>query len=137
MQMLVAADLNPGDPPESLVESFWEQYRTLDEEDGGDGGKLPRGRVRRFAEARVYGVLGDLANIDASIDRLLAESGWGLDRLGTVERAVLRVGVWELSVARTPVGVVMNEALDICNWFSTSKSRSLVNGVLDRYAKSL
>jgi transcription termination factor NusB len=33
--------------------------------------------------------------------------------------------------------VVINEAVDIVNWFSSPKSRTLVNGILDRYAKSL
>lgn len=134
--MLVAADLNPGDTPEAIVESFWEMFRTLDEEEGGDGGKLPRGRVRRFVEERVYGVLRNIESIDASIDRFLVLGGWEMFRLGAVEKAVLRVGVWELSNTDAPVGVVVNEAIDICNWFSTPKSRSLINGVLDRYAKS-
>ena len=136
VQMLAAADLNPGDPPETLVEKFWEQLTTLDDEDGGVGGKLPRGRVRKFAESRVVGVLQNLAEIDAAISKFLAESGWGIDRLGTVERAVLRIGIWEIANTDVPVGVVMNEAIDICNWFSTPRSRSIVNGVLDRYAKS-
>jgi N utilization substance protein B len=136
VQMLAAADLNPGEPPETIVEKFWEQLKTLDAEDGGVEGKLPRGRVRKFAEARVLGVLGSLPEIDAAIVKFLSESGWSIDRLGTVERAVLRVGIWELANTDTPIGIVMNEAIDICNWFSTPKSRSLVNGVLDRYAKS-
>lgn len=136
VQMLTAADLNPGDSPQTLIEKFWEQLTSLDEEDGGVGGKLPRGRVRKFAEERVAGVLGNLAEIDASIAKFLSESGWDIDRLGTVERAVLREGIWELANTDVPVGVVMNEAIDICNWFSTPRSRSIVNGVLDRYAKS-
>ena len=135
VQMLSAADLNPGDPPTTLIENFWNQLATLDGEDGGVGGKLPRGRVRKFAETRVVGVLENLAAIDAAIAKFLAESGWDIDRLGTVERAVLRVGIWELDNTDVPVGVVMNEAIDICNWFSTPRSRSLVNGVLDRYAR--
>ena len=136
VQMLTAADLNPGDPPETLIEKFWSQLESLDDEDGGVGGKLPRGRVRKFAEARVTGVLENLAEIDAAIAKFLAESGWDIDRLGTVERAVLRIGIWEIANTDVPVGVVMNEAIDICNWFSTPRSRSIVNGVLDRYAKS-
>ena len=136
VQMLTAADLNPGDPPAALIEKFWEQLTSLDGEDGGVGGKLPRGRVRKFAEERVVGVLENLAEIDGEIGKLLAASGWSVDRLGTVERAVLRVGIWELANTDVPVGVVMNEAIDICNWFSTPRSRALVNGVLDKYARS-
>ena len=36
-----------------------------------------------------------------------------------------------------PKPVVINEAIDLSNWFSTPKSRALVNGVLDRFGKSL
>jgi len=135
--MLVAADLNPGDTAETVISSFWNQFSTLDAEDGGAGGKMPRARTRRFAEERVAGVLGNLAEIDATLAGLLAESGWDLARLGTVERAVLRCGIWEIGKADVPAGVAINEAIDIVNWFSTSRSRSLVNGVLDRYAKGL
>jgi transcription termination factor NusB len=34
------------------------------------------------------------------------------------------------------VPVVINEAIDLANWFSTSRSRMLVNGVLDKFAKA-
>ena len=36
-----------------------------------------------------------------------------------------------------PPAVAINEAVDIANWFSGPKTRSIVNGVLDHYAKSL
>ena len=36
-----------------------------------------------------------------------------------------------------PKAVVINEAIDLANWFSSPKSRTLVNGVLDKYGKML
>jgi N utilization substance protein B len=75
-----------------------------------------------------------MEEIDAELSALL--DNWDLYRLGTVERAVLRLGVWELKSSDVPPAVVINEAVDLSNWFSTPKSRTLVNGVLDRYAKS-
>ena len=72
--------------------------------------------------------------IDGKLQPLLQE--WELFRLGTVERAVLRMGMWELdNCSDIPKPVVINEAIDLANWFSTPKSRTIVNGVLDRYAK--
>ena len=50
---------------------------------------------------------------------------------------VLRLGVWEMKNTDVPKPVVINEAIDLANWFSSPRSRTLVNGVLDRYAKSL
>lgn len=133
IQMLAAADLNPPADVAEFIESFWAQLRTLDEEDGGNGGEPVRGKMRAFAEERVTGVLGERVAIDAKLDGLL--DGWDVHRLGTVERAVLRMGVWELDATDVPRAVVINEAIDLVNWFATPKARTLVNGVLDRYAK--
>ena len=134
IQMLTAADLNPPDEVEAMISGYWAQRESLDAEDGGDGERV-RGKLRAFAEDRVRGVLLDVAGIDGKLTPLLL--GWDLFRLGTVERAVLRMGVWEIdNCADIPTAVVINEAIDLANWFSTPKSRTFVNGVLDRYAKS-
>lgn len=132
IQMLAAADLNPAEDLDGAIESLWEEIAALDE--NGEG-KAPRGKLRAFAEERVRGVLANTGAIDATLRSLL--DNWELERLGTVERAVLRLGVWELSNTDVPKAVVINEAIDLVNWFSSPRSRTLVNGVLDRFAKSL
>lgn len=134
IQMLTTADMNPESDAETIIRDFWDQLRSLEDEDGGTGGEVPRGKLKAFAEERVVGVMSSLAEIDAIIEPLL--DGWEFNRLGTVERAVLRMGVWELKCSDVPVGVVINEAVDLVNWFASPKSRSLVNGVLDKYAKA-
>ena len=134
IQMLTAADMNPGVAAEQIVSDFWAQVPTLDDDDGGTGGEIPKGKLKAFADERVAGVLADAKAIDAILEPLL--DGWDLYRLGTVERAVLRMGVWEIKNTDIPAGVVINEAIDLANWFSSPKSRPLVNGVLDRFAKS-
>ena len=131
--MLTAADLNPAADTQSVVDDFWAQHASLDVEDGGDGGEKVPAWLRKFADERVLGVLGGLAEIDAALAPLL--ENWDLSRLGTVERAVLRLGAWELKNTDIPRGVVINEAVDLVNWFSSPKSRTLVNAVLDKLAK--
>ena len=131
--MLTAADLNPAADTQSVVDDFWAQHASLDAEDGGDGGEKVPAWLRKFADERVLGVLGGLAEIDAALAPLL--ENWDLSRLGTVERAVLRLGAWELKNTDIPHGVVINEAVDLVNWFSSPKSRTLVNAVLDKLAK--
>lgn len=133
IQMLTAADLNPPSDTAEFVRTFWEQRGTLDSEDGGTA-REPKARMRRFAEERVTGVLERLNEIDGILSPLL--ENWDLSRLGTVERAVLRLGIWEIGFGEVPAPVVINEAVDLVNWFSSPKSRTLVNGVLDRYAKN-
>lgn len=133
IQMLTAADLNPAEDIRAFMDGFWEQLSGLDEEDGGSA--AAKGRLKGFAEERVAGVLGSLKEIDAILVPILDH--WDLYRLGTVERAVLRMGVWELKNTDVPKAVCINEAIDLANWFSTLKSRSLVNGVLDKFSKTV
>ncbi len=135
IQMLTAADLNPPEDVNAFVENYWDQMTTLENEDGGTGGERARGKLKVFAEERVKGVIENLETIDKSIAELLSEE-WTLDRLGTVERAVLRMGIWEIKSTDIPKAVVINEAIDLANWFSSPKSRTLINGILDRYAKA-
>ena len=59
-------------------------------------------------------------------------------RLGTVERNVLRLGAWELSrCPEIPAPIAINEAVDLAKFFSETQSGKFVNGVLDRFAKSV
>lgn len=133
IQMLVATDLNPVGDVESLIDDFWAQRETLDGEDGGIDGEVGA-KMREFANVRVRGVLEKREAIDAEISALL--ENWDFNRLGTVERAVLRLGVWELeNCPDVPPKVAINEAIDLVNWFASPKSRALVNGVLDKIAK--
>ena len=132
IQMLTAADLNPPDDVETFLASYWNQILDLDEEDGGP--QAVRGKMKAFAEERVVGVLGSLKELDAIISSLLV--GWDLYRLGTIERAVLRLGVWEMKNTDVPKAVAINEAVDLANWFASPKTRTIVNCVLDKYAKS-
>lgn len=132
IQMLTAADLNPPDDTAQFMLSFWEEIASLDEDEGR---AEARGKLKAFAEDRVAGVLSNMKEID---DILVAHlDNWDLYRLGTVERAVLRMGVWEMKWSDVPKPVVINEAIDLVNWFSSPKSRTLVNGVLDKIKRAL
>ncbi len=132
IQMLTAADMNPPDDVRLFIDSFWDELASLDDEEGR---AVPGGEAREFAEARVEGVLASRREIDDILVPLLAK--WDLYRLGTVERAVLRMGIWEMMRTDVPKPVVINEAIDLANWFSSPKSRTLINAVLDRYGKQL
>jgi N utilization substance protein B len=130
--MLTAADLNPPDDKVQFCMDFWNELTLIDEDEGRVEVK---GKLKDFAEERVLGVLDNLAEIDSIIEPLL--ENWDMYRLGTVERSVIRMGIWEIKYSDVPAPVVINEAVDLTNWFSTPKSRTIVNGVLDRFAKGL
>ncbi len=130
IQMLVAKDLNPATDVSLTIEQFW---NSLVVDDEGEPCVVTNRGLREFAESRVRGVIEKLDEIDGILEPLL--QNWDLYRLGTVERAVLRMGVWEMKFSDVPKPVVINEAVDLANWFSSPRSRSLVNGVLDKLAK--
>src|ERR1700755_1699111 len=75
------------------------------------------------------GVPETAANIDDLISAHL--QGWTLDRLPAVDRAVLRVAVWELLHADdVPEPVALAEAVELAKQVSTADSPGVVNGVL-------
>ncbi len=57
--------------------------------------------------------------------------GWRVERMPAIDRNVLRIGAFELAHSATPVAVVIDEAVELAKRFSTTKSGSFVNGVLD------
>jgi N utilization substance protein B len=72
------------------------------------------------------------------IDRIIVEhlTGWTLERMPAVDRALLRMGTFELLHCReVPVGVVISEAVELASEFSTDDSSRFVNGVLSAIAR--
>jgi transcription antitermination protein NusB len=75
------------------------------------------------------GVTADSAHVDDLISTHL--QGWTLDRLPAVDRAILRVAVWELLHADdVPEPVAVDEAVELAKQLSTDESPGFVNGVL-------
>jgi N utilization substance protein B len=75
------------------------------------------------------GVTDNAAHIDDLISAHL--QGWTLERLPAVDRAVLRVAVWELLHADdVPEAVAVDEAVELAKQLSTDESPAFVNGVL-------
>ena len=87
-------------------------------------------KLRLFAEELVAGVSQEATALDAEISR--AAEHWRIERLATLDRLILRLGVWELRHSTdTPPAVVIDEALELARTFSTDDSVRFVNGVLD------
>jgi len=73
------------------------------------------------------------------IDRQLADltTNWRLERIGVIERCVLRVAAAELLGEETPPRVVMQEAVSLAERFGSPDSARFVNGVVDSLAREL
>lgn len=94
------------------------------------------GETRRFAERLVRGVRGTLAELDGLLMR--CSRNWRLERMGWVDRNLLRLASYELRhCADTPARVAINEAIEVAKRFGTAESPAFVNGVLDRVLAEL
>lgn len=85
--------------------------------------------LQPYTSAVAYGVSEHAAHIDDLITSHL--QGWTLERLPAVDRAILRVAVWELLHAEdVPEPVAVDEAVQLAKELSTEESPGFVNGVL-------
>lgn len=93
---------------------------------------LEEGKTDAFFEQVVRGTVENQEAIDASLTDKLEK--WSLNRLGKVDRTILRLAVYELLYTPdTPQSVVMNEAIELSKTFGDDKSSKFVNGVLSKY----
>jgi N utilization substance protein B len=89
-----------------------------------------------YAREIVEGVRDHTDEIDERIGS--HASGWSLDRMPAVDRAILRIGVWELGHnPEVPVGVAIDEAVEAAKELSTDDSPRFVNGVLSAIARDV
>ena len=98
-------------------------------------GELYEGEIDEYAEGVTQAIVRDAEELDRRITEAAAESGWTADRLGAVERNILRIAVHELDAGEIPASVVIDEAVTLAKQFSTREAGRLVNGILDRIYK--
>ena len=83
------------------------------------------------ASELVAGVWEERASLDEAIGG--ASKGWRVSRMPPVDRNILRIALWELRHhERTPVPVVISEAVRLAKAYSTERSGGFVNGVLSK-----
>ena len=111
---------------------------------GGDGGEETRLNLLEvkpdeweadFMNRMFDGVVANVQAIDAKLTPFL--KGWSIDRVTRVDLAILRLGAHELMLGETPKGVVINEAVELANQYSTDKAGGFVNGVLGNLGRAL
>ena len=110
---------------------------------GGDGGEetrlnlleiAPGERESEYMNRMFAGVVEHVEEIDQRISAFAR--GWTIERIMRVDLAILRLGVYELSLGEVPAGVVINEAVELANEFSTDKAGAFINGVLGNISRS-
>jgi N utilization substance protein B len=88
-----------------------------------------------YAREIVDGVIDNQDAIDEQITTFAKD--WSLARMPAVDRAVLRIGVWEILYNdEVPTAVAIDEAVELVKEFSTDESGPFVHGVLARIARA-
>ncbi|MGE8139102.1 transcription antitermination factor NusB [Bacillus sp. JNUCC-24] len=118
LQTLFQIDVSNIDPKEAITHA-------LDEQESDP-----------FFEELVFGVLEQKDKLDDMISQHLVN--WKLDRIANVDRAILRVSVYEMVYQEDiPVSVSMNEAIELAKLFGDDKAPKFVNGVLSNIKNDL
>ena len=117
--LLYAEDIgNPG--IEKFIDELFEE-------------KKIRNQQKEFALGLYHGVKEHLKIIDEAINLHLKE--WNLSEIGTIERAILRLGGYEVLYSELDNAVIINEAIDLAKKLCNETSPKFINGVLDAISK--
>jgi transcription antitermination protein NusB len=122
LQALYAWDMRAGKELERVASQVWDDLAITPEE-------------RRVAGPIVRHVASRQRDLDAELAEVT--TNWRLERIGAVERCVLRMAAAELSIGETPPRVVIQEAVTLAERFGSAQSARFVNGVLDALARRM
>jgi N utilization substance protein B len=121
LQLLYSLDLRRGLTPEQALELF-------------PGDEDPE--IQDYTRTLVHGVWAKRGDIDNLIREHV--TGWRPERMLAVDRAALRLAVYEGVLERmTPIPVVISEAVELAKTFGAEESGKFVNGVLGRIVRAL
>ena len=93
-----------------------------------------RNKQRAFSNELFQGTIEHLPQIDEEITRNLKE--WDLKSIGRVEKAIMRLGAYEIVIAKTDRAIIINEAVELAKELADEKSPQFINGVLDAIGKA-
>lgn len=96
-------------------------------------GSTYEGEVDDFARETAEAVAERADELDRRIDEATVD--WPADRLGALERNVLRVGIYELEKGDVPREVAIDEAVRLAKRYASDEAGKLVNGILGRIAR--
>lgn len=122
LQALYAWDLRDGQSLDRVASLMWDDLQVAPEE-------------REFADALLRIVSAQGPELDAELAEVT--TNWRIERLGAIERCVLRLGSAELTQGLTPPRVIIQEAVRLAERFGSEQSARFVNGVLDALARRM
>ena len=104
-------------------------YESLHTEEEGEIESEKRLKPDAFMEQLVRGTVTNSEKIDKQIQE--KAENWRLSRMAVVDRNILRLAIYELSLNSIPAPIVIDEAMELARQFSNDESVSFINGMLD------
>ena len=95
--------------------------------------KKIRNKQKIFTEELINGILSNLNTLDDALNEHLNE--YKMNEIGEVERAILRLGAYEIKFSDIDKAVAINEAIELAKEMGSDASPKFVNGVLDKVDK--
>ena len=100
---------------------------------GQELASLYEGEIDPYAREIAEAVVAEHEELDRRITDAADE--WTADRLGVLERNILRIAIHELDREEVPLEVAINEAVELAKRYSSDDAAKLVNGILGRLAR--
>ncbi|MEO7455217.1 MAG: transcription antitermination factor NusB [Gemmatimonadaceae bacterium] len=122
LQALYAWDMRGGDNLEKVATQVWDDIAISPEE------RVVAGPIVRL-------VAGKQRELDAQLAEVT--TNWRLERIGAIERCVLRMAAAELTIGQTPPKVIIQESVTLAERYGSAASAKFVNGVLDALARKM
>ena len=121
--LLFQMDFSEAEEFEQVKELFFaEKEEPVEEED------------KEFILSEVEGVHAHMAEIDEMITA--SANGWDPARMNKVDLAILRLAVYEMKYGETPIGVAINEAVEMTKHYEEPEVVSFVNGILGSFVRN-
>ena len=94
-----------------------------------DSVEVENGRTREYVKEIATGIKEKDEEITQMISQNL-KAGWTIDRISTVDLALLKLAIYEIKYAKIPFKVAINEAVNLAKKYGEEQSASFINGVL-------
>lgn len=120
LQMLFQWEMGKQEPSR-IEEGFWKNAKA-------------QKTTRDFANQLFESAAAGAEELDPII--FTHAQNWRLERISTIDRAILRLALAEMRSTSTPAKVVINEAVELAKKFSSEDASSFINGILDAAAKA-
>jgi len=122
LQALYAWDMRDDQPLDRVATTIWDDLAIPPLE-------------RAFASKLIRVVIAREEELEQLIENVT--TNWRIERIGAIERSVLRLAAAELSAGETPPRVVIQEAVRLAERYGSPQSAKFVNGVVDAIARKL